>query len=111
MLEWGIIMEEFIELTYKSPKKKNRLRDDNNLIETCRKDYLNNAAAYVSGMRVENEMFGTSEEPDEFTMRVIEKMMDIPEQGADEFRRDVVKDTNHPLLTLAIKKYIEEVLE
>ena len=47
--------------------------------------YIEAALAFVN-----NELLKNGREPDERLMRGIEERMDIPEQGADDFRRSFI---------------------
>jgi serine protein kinase len=62
--------------------------DEKAIERTCHK-YIDNLIAYVNDEKIENQITHNMELPDERLMRSIEEKCDIPEQGADDFRRSI----------------------
>lgn len=62
--------------------------DENLIIRVCAK-YVDNVCAYVNNEKITNPITGQLQEPDERLMRSIEEKIDIPEQGANDFRRSL----------------------
>jgi serine protein kinase len=62
--------------------------DENLIVRVCAK-YLDNLIAYVNKEKIINPITKKEEKPDERLMRSIEEKIDIPEQGADDYRRSL----------------------
>jgi serine protein kinase len=60
---------------------------DENAIERLCSNYIDNVMAYINGTKIKNPFTEQDQEPDERLMRSIEEKIDIPEVGADDFRR------------------------
>jgi serine protein kinase len=60
---------------------------DENAIERLCANYIDNVMAYINGTKIKNPFTEQDQEPDERLMRSIEEKIDIPEVGADDFRR------------------------
>jgi serine protein kinase len=73
---------------------------DENIIERVCAKYIDNVVAYVNKEKMINPITKQPQEPDERLMRSIEEKIDIPEQGANDFRRSLSSFIG----TLTIKK-------
>jgi serine protein kinase len=73
---------------------------DENIIERVCAKYIDNVVAYVNKEKIINPITKQPQEPDERLMRSIEEKIDIPEQGANDFRRSLASFIG----TLTIKK-------
>lgn len=62
--------------------------DENVIVRVCAK-YIDNVVAFVNGEKVQNPITKKDEKADERLMRSIEEKIDIPEQGADDYRRSL----------------------
>lgn len=62
--------------------------DEDAIVRLCA-NYIDNMRAYVEKSKVTNPFTGKEQEPDERLMRSIEAKIDVPEQGADDFRRQL----------------------
>lgn len=60
---------------------------DEHAIERLCSNYIDNVMAYINGTKIKNPFTEQDQEPDERLMRSIEEKIDIPEVGADDFRR------------------------
>lgn len=60
---------------------------DEHAIERLCGNYIDNVMAYINGTKIRNPFTEQDQEPDERLMRSIEEKIDIPEVGADDFRR------------------------
>lgn len=60
--------------------------DEDAIVRLCG-NYIDNVMAYINKSKVKNPYTGREETPDERLMRNIEGKIDIPETGADDFRR------------------------
>lgn len=60
---------------------------DEHAIERLCSNYIDNVMAYINGTKIRNPFTEQDQEPDERLMRSIEEKIDIPEVGADDFRR------------------------
>jgi serine protein kinase len=60
---------------------------DEKAIERLCGNYIDNVMAYINGTKIKNPFTEQDQEPDERLMRSIEEKIDIPEVGADDFRR------------------------
>lgn len=72
----------------KAEVQKALVADENAIIRLCAK-YIDNVVAYVNNEKIRNPITGQDNDPDERLMRGIETKIDIPEQGADDFRRSL----------------------
>lgn len=60
---------------------------DEKAIERLCSNYIDNVMAYINGTKIKNPFTEQDQEPDERLMRSIEEKIDVPEVGADDFRR------------------------
>ena len=72
----------------KNEVQKALVADERAIERLCAK-YIDNLMAYIEGRKVINQFTGADQEPDERLMREIEEKLEIPEQGADDFRRQI----------------------
>lgn len=72
----------------KAEVQKALVADENIIIRVCAK-YIDNVVAYVNKEKIINQLTKQPQEPDERLMRSIEEKIDIPEQGANDFRRSL----------------------
>jgi serine protein kinase len=78
-------MKELDEIL-KSEVQKALVGDEDAIVRLCM-NYIDNIMAYINKAKIKNPYTGKDQEPDEKLMRQIEEKIDIPEIGADEFRR------------------------
>lgn len=60
---------------------------DEKAIERLCANYIDNVMAYINRTKIRNPLTEQDQEPDERLMRSIEEKIDVPEVGADDFRR------------------------
>jgi serine protein kinase len=60
--------------------------DDKAIVRLC-SNYISNVTAYINKTKIRHPLTGQDMQPDERLMRSIEEKIDVPEVGADEFRR------------------------
>lgn len=82
------LAEKELQEILKHEVQKALVSDENLIIRVCAK-YIDNVCAYVNNEKVTNPITGKTQEPDERLMRGIEEKIDIPEQGASDFRRSI----------------------
>lgn len=70
----------------KSEVQKALVGDEDAVIRLCTQ-YIDNVMAYIEDTKIKDPYTGADREPDERLMRAIEEKIDIPEVGADDFRR------------------------
>jgi serine protein kinase len=68
---------------------------DEHAIERLCSNYIDNIMAYIDGTKIRNAFTEQDQEPDERLMRSIEEKIDIPEVGADDFRRSLAGFIGH----------------
>lgn len=68
---------------------------DENAIERLCGNYIDNVMAYIDGTKIKNPFTEQDQEPDERLMRSIEEKIEIPEVGADDFRRSLAGFIGH----------------
>jgi predicted Ser/Thr protein kinase len=68
---------------------------DETAIERLCGNYIDNVMAYIDGTKIKNPFTEQDQEPDERLMRSIEEKIDIPEVGADDFRRSLAGFIGH----------------
>ncbi len=68
---------------------------DENAIERLCSNYIDNIMAYIDGTKIKNPFTEQDQEPDERLMRSIEEKIEIPEIGADDFRRSLAGFIGH----------------
>lgn len=73
----------------KTEVQKALVGDEATIIRLCA-NYIDNIVAYINKSKVTNPYTGKDQEPDERLMRAIEEKIEIPEVGADDFRRSIV---------------------
>jgi serine protein kinase len=62
--------------------------DEDAIIRLCT-NYIDNVMAYINKSKVKNKITGQDQKPDERLMRAVEEKIEIPEQGSDDFRRQI----------------------
>lgn len=72
----------------KSEVQRAMVGDGDLIVRMCAK-YIDNVVSYVNEEKVQNPITKQDQEPDERLMRSIEEKIDIPEQGANDFRRSL----------------------
>lgn len=72
----------------KAEVQKALVGDEDAIIRLCA-NYIDNLMAYNSKSKIRDQITGQDRKPDERLMRAIESKIDIPEQGADDFRRQI----------------------
>lgn len=70
----------------KTEVQKALIGDEDAIVRLCG-NYIDNVMAYINKSKVKNPYTGREETPDERLMRNIEGKIDVPETGADDFRR------------------------
>lgn len=70
----------------KAEVQKALVGDEEAIVRLCA-NYIDNVMAYVHNSKIKNPFTGEDQEPDEKLMRSIEEKIEIPEVGADDFRR------------------------
>lgn len=75
----------------KNEVQKALVGDEEAIVRLC-SNYIDNIQAYVFKTKVLNPYTGKEQEPDERLMRSIEEKIDVPETGADDFRRQVAQN-------------------
>jgi serine protein kinase len=70
----------------KSEVQKALVGDEDAVIRLCAQ-YIDNVMAFIENTKIKDPFTGQDREPDERLMRSIEEKIDIPEVGADDFRR------------------------
>lgn len=68
---------------------------DETAIERLCGNYIDNVMAYIDGTKIKNPFTEQDQEPDERLMRSIEEKIDVPEVGADDFRRSLAAFIGH----------------
>ena len=72
----------------KAEVQKALVGDEKSIVRLCA-NYIDNLMAYINKTKITDPYTGQDREPDERLMRSIEEKIDIPEVGADEFRRAI----------------------
>lgn len=72
----------------KTEVQKALVGDEDAVIRLCA-NYIDNLMAYINKSKIRNPITGQDARPDERLMRSIEEKIGIPEQGADDFRRQI----------------------
>lgn len=75
----------------KNEVQKALVGDEEAIVRLCA-NYIDNIQAYIFKTKVLNPYTGKEQEPDERLMRAIEEKIDVPETGADDFRRQVAQN-------------------
>jgi len=70
----------------KAEVQKALIGDEDAIVRLCT-NYIDNVMAYINEAKIKNPYTGQNMEPDDRLMRSIEEKIDIPEVGADDFRR------------------------
>jgi len=81
----------------KSEVQKALVGDEDAIIRLCG-NYIDNIMAYINKSKIKDQITGQDRKPDERLMRQIESKIDIPDQGADDFRRSIaafIGDLSH----------------
>lgn len=82
-----LAMRELDEIL-KHEVQKALVGDEDSIIRLAT-HYIDNIMAYINKAKVVNPYTGLDQEPDERLMRSIEEKIDIPDVGADDFRRSL----------------------
>lgn len=72
----------------KAEVQKALVGDEDAVIRLCG-NYIDNIMAYINKSKIKDPITGQDRKPDERLMRQIESKIDIPDQGADDFRRSI----------------------
>jgi serine protein kinase len=72
----------------KAEVQKALVGDEDAVIRLCA-NYIDNLMAYINKSKIRNPITGKDTGPDERLMRSIEEKIGIPEQGSDDFRRQI----------------------
>lgn len=72
----------------KAEVQKALVGDEDAIIRLCG-NYIDNIMAYINKSKIKDPITGQDRKPDERLMRQIESKIDIPDQGADDFRRSI----------------------
>lgn len=64
---------------------------DESVMERVFANYIDNVVAHCDRSKLRNPITGVEQDPDEKLMRSIEEMIEVPENNADEFRRQAVQ--------------------
>jgi serine protein kinase len=72
----------------KAEVQKALVSDEEAIVRLC-SNYIDNIMAYINRSKVKNPFTGKEESPNERLMRDIESKIDVPESGADDFRRSM----------------------
>lgn len=74
----------------KTEVQKALVGDEEAIVRLC-SNYIDNVVAYIKKSKVINPYTQKEQEPDERLMRSIEEKIDIPEVGADDYRRSIAE--------------------
>ncbi len=72
----------------KAEVQKALVGDEDSAIRLCA-NYIDNVMAYINKAKVRDKVTGQDRKPDERLMRQVEEKIEIPDQGADDFRRQI----------------------
>lgn len=72
----------------KAEVQKALVGDEDAIIRLCT-NYIDNVMAYINKAKVRDKVTGQDRKPDERLMRQVEEKIEIPNQGADDFRRQI----------------------
>lgn len=72
----------------KAEVQKALVGDEDAIIRLCT-NYIDNVMAYINKAKVRDKVTGQDRKPDERLMRQVEEKIEIPEQGSDDFRRQI----------------------
>ena len=72
----------------KAEVQKALVGDEDAIIRLCT-NYIDNVMAYINKSRIKDPITGQDRKPDERLMRQIEEKIQIPETGAEDFRRQM----------------------
>lgn len=72
----------------KAEVQKALVGDEDAVIRLCG-NYIDNIMAYINKSKIKDPITGQDRKPDERLMRSVESKIDIPEPGADDFRRQI----------------------
>ena len=82
-----LVVKKLTEIL-KAEVQKALVGDEDAIIRLC-SNYIDNIMAYINSSKIKDPITGQDRKPDERLMRSIESKIDIPEQGADDFRRQI----------------------
>ena len=74
----------------KNEVQKALVGDEEAIVRLCT-NYIDNLRAYINKSKVINPYTQKEQEPDERLMRSIEEKIDVPEVGADDYRRSIAE--------------------
>jgi serine protein kinase len=81
------VREEFKDRAIEDVRHALAYNDDE--IQEQGEKYMDNVMAYIDDEKVEDEITGDMQEPDEAFMRSVETKLDIPEDRKDDFRQEI----------------------
>ncbi|MFH1529543.1 MAG: serine protein kinase [Pseudomonadota bacterium] len=84
----AVVREEYEEILKNEVQRA--ISADEDAIDRLCANYIDNVKAYTQKERVRNRYTGQDEEPDDRLMRSIEEKIDIPENRADDFRKEIM---------------------
>lgn len=82
-----LVVKKLTEIL-KAEVQKALVGDEDAIIRLCA-NYIDNIMAYINKSKIKDPITGQDRKPDERLMRAIESKIDIPEPGADDFRRQI----------------------
>ena len=82
-----LVVKKLTEIL-KAEVQKALVGDEDAVIRLCG-NYIDNIMAYINKSKIKDQITGQDRKPDERLMRSIESKIDIPEPGADDFRRQI----------------------
>jgi predicted Ser/Thr protein kinase len=82
-----LVVKKLTEIL-KAEVQKALVGDEDAIIRLCG-NYIDNIMAYINKSKIKDQITGQDRKPDERLMRAIESKIDIPEPGADDFRRQI----------------------
>jgi len=82
-----LVVKKLTEIL-KAEVQKALVGDEDAVIRLCA-NYIDNIMAYINKSKIKDPITGQDRKPDERLMRAVESKIDIPEQGADDFRRQI----------------------
>ena len=82
-----LVVKKLTEIL-KAEVQKALVGDEDAIIRLC-SNYIDNIMAYINKSKIKDPITGQDRKPDERLMRSIESKIDIPEPGADDFRRQI----------------------
>jgi serine protein kinase len=77
-----------LDVILKDEVQKALVSDEEAIVRLC-SNYIDNVMAYIHKSKVKNQYTGRDEKPNEALMRGIEEKIEIPNDGADDFRMTI----------------------